>query len=417
MARIAVPRSSLPARRPRQTGFTLIEALIAMLVLAFGMLAVAGLHTALSHSSDIAKQRTEATRLAQAKMEELRAFQQLPAASGVFSYADIASGSDTPATMSNTSYERSWNVTEDPAFTQKTLRVIVQWADRQQDTADPAQRQSIALTSVISRSDPRDVGALGVPPIAARNKQPAYGMPPIATTGRYIGAGRSAIQLPSGGSYIVFNNVASTVVSRCSGTVTASTDASNVCSDPLSAYLISGFISGLPAGAFRGQPNGFSDDAQATAVRPALASGFRAAAPAECFVSRVPTTGNFPSEPGSPAPTAFVTTYYSYVCLVQPVAASGGAATWSGSLRITADAGSLMQSNDRICRLSWDQNGNGTIDINREHLDPYVNVTETLQGQNFIYVPRVDAATPAPCPPNATVNGVAVSYLPVNLIP
>ena len=108
-----------------------------MLVLAFGLLAVAGLQTTLAHSSDVAKQRTEATRLAQAKIEELRAYQQLAAAPGVVSYADIVGSSDTPATTTNTTFERSWTVTEDAALTQKILRVTVKWADRQQDPLDP----------------------------------------------------------------------------------------------------------------------------------------------------------------------------------------------------------------------------------------------------------------------------------------
>src|SRR5438093_2529904 len=46
-------------------GFTLIEALIGLLVLAFGMLAIAAFQTSLTRSGDVSKQRTEATRLAQ----------------------------------------------------------------------------------------------------------------------------------------------------------------------------------------------------------------------------------------------------------------------------------------------------------------------------------------------------------------
>ena len=91
-------------RRTRDAGFTLVEALIALLVLAFGMLAVAGLQTTLAHNADVARQRTEATRLAQARVEALRAYQQVGAASGAASYADIVGGSDTPETTTNTVY-------------------------------------------------------------------------------------------------------------------------------------------------------------------------------------------------------------------------------------------------------------------------------------------------------------------------
>ena len=65
--------------RPRSNarGFTILEALIALLVLSFGMLAIAGFQTTLSRSADLAKQRTEAMRLAQQKMEILRAYGQV----------------------------------------------------------------------------------------------------------------------------------------------------------------------------------------------------------------------------------------------------------------------------------------------------------------------------------------------------
>ena len=52
----------------RHGGFALIEALIALLVVAFGMLAIGAFHFTLSRASDVAKQRTEATRIAQSEI-------------------------------------------------------------------------------------------------------------------------------------------------------------------------------------------------------------------------------------------------------------------------------------------------------------------------------------------------------------
>jgi prepilin-type N-terminal cleavage/methylation domain-containing protein len=63
------------APRPGSTkGFTLLEALIALVVVAVGLLALAQLHgTALLYTAD-ARTRTQATKLAQAKLDNLKTF-------------------------------------------------------------------------------------------------------------------------------------------------------------------------------------------------------------------------------------------------------------------------------------------------------------------------------------------------------
>ncbi len=398
-------------RRARSTGFTLVEALISLLVLAFGMLAVVGLQTTLAHNADVARQRTEATRLAQARIEALRAYQQVGAASGAAGYADIVGGSDTPETMTNTVYERRWTVSDDPTLAHKLLQVTVRWADRRQDPADTAERQSVALTSMIARVDPKDAGSFGVLPVPEH--RPHHGMPPLPTVGRPLGDGRSAIQWPDGRSYIVWNPAMQIVERQCSGSVTATTDAASLCSDTPDAWLVTGTLSGLRSGAFRGAADGFESDAQASAVGLELVAGDRSPT-IQCQLSRVPADGLHPRPPDAPPPTRFVPGHYAYACLI-PVPASG-ARGWSGSLRVTRSAASLMQPNDAICRLSWDQDGSGEIDSAHEHPDPYSNVVGALHGQNFVWVERLDAAAPPPCPAAATVNGVPVSYALVNLI-
>ena len=61
----------------RVLGASLIEALVAMLVMALGLLAVTGIQSRLRQSGDAAKQRTEATRIAQAEMQRLRSYSVL----------------------------------------------------------------------------------------------------------------------------------------------------------------------------------------------------------------------------------------------------------------------------------------------------------------------------------------------------
>ena len=101
-------------RPPGHHGFVMLEALIALFVLAFGMLSIAGVQIVLSRSGDVAKQRSEATRLAEQQMERMRAFEQVAAASGKVAYADMATGSDIPTTTTNTTYARTWTVSGTP---------------------------------------------------------------------------------------------------------------------------------------------------------------------------------------------------------------------------------------------------------------------------------------------------------------
>ena len=63
-------------------GVALIEAMIAMLVMAFGTLALVGVQATLRLNSDIAKQRAEATRIALADLETARNFISVAAVAG-----------------------------------------------------------------------------------------------------------------------------------------------------------------------------------------------------------------------------------------------------------------------------------------------------------------------------------------------
>ena len=131
--------------RSNARGFTLIEALIALLVLSFGMLAIAGFQVTLTRSSDIAKQRSEATRLAQQKMEELRTYGQVAAdpaspPAHKFNYTEnvVSYTVATPERpvvgpdiiTSNATFTRTWSVTQNAADTEKQINVVVGWDDR-----------------------------------------------------------------------------------------------------------------------------------------------------------------------------------------------------------------------------------------------------------------------------------------------
>lgn len=152
-------------RAPRQRGTALIESLMAFLVLALGMWVVSRVQTHLRLHSEIARQRTEAVRLAQEDMESLRAFGSIEASATGRSYADIATSSKTIDSShgyaSQTTYTLTRSVTAAPVPQAKAVGIIVAWEDR---AGDP---QQVALHSMIGGNDPAYSGALGIVPARA----------------------------------------------------------------------------------------------------------------------------------------------------------------------------------------------------------------------------------------------------------
>src|SRR5882762_1654125 len=142
----------------RQRGFSLVEALIALLVLSLGVLAMSKLQSHLRLNADVATQRSEAVRLAQEELEAMRSFATLTAAKGTRSYADIAASSSTLAPGAsrpvNTSFHVDRAIGEGNGF--RTVSVAVDWPDRAGRT------QRIALQSVVAATPPGLAGALAL---------------------------------------------------------------------------------------------------------------------------------------------------------------------------------------------------------------------------------------------------------------
>jgi type IV pilus modification protein PilV len=85
-------------------GFSMIEVLIAVVVLGFGLMALAALQTSIIRSSAETKTQTVALQLAKDKVEDLRSFQTLAG------YQALTSGNDT-VIESAVNYARTWTVT------------------------------------------------------------------------------------------------------------------------------------------------------------------------------------------------------------------------------------------------------------------------------------------------------------------
>lgn len=109
-------------RRLRSSrGFTLIEIVVAIVMLTFGVLASASLTAALMRSNRGVTNRTRAVETLRLKVEDLQSQ----------AYVNIVSGNDT-ATIGGVTYSRAWTVTPDsPAANLKTVTLSVTWGDRQ----------------------------------------------------------------------------------------------------------------------------------------------------------------------------------------------------------------------------------------------------------------------------------------------
>ncbi|CRI67747.1 hypothetical protein THIOKS180010 [Thiocapsa sp. KS1] len=150
-------RQPVPAqrRRPPQRGFTLIEALIALVILSFGLFGLMQIQTRVMLKTGDSKAQTAAVNLAQEKLEELRARD----------YADIDSDEDLieAAAGDTTDFTRTWTVTErtDPPY--KEVSVTIDWTRPGQDTKD-AGFTTVTLTTYIAPSTLVELDAVGKEP-------------------------------------------------------------------------------------------------------------------------------------------------------------------------------------------------------------------------------------------------------------
>jgi len=114
-------------------GFTLLEALVALIILSFALLALAGLMITTTKNNASGNYVTEAATFAQDKLEELRAIK----------WENLFDGSNTDQQEGSTgiNYTRNWRVTTSGSL--KTITIDVNWNDR---TA-----HSIRLVSVLSQ--------------------------------------------------------------------------------------------------------------------------------------------------------------------------------------------------------------------------------------------------------------------------
>jgi len=107
--------SKVTMKKGNASGFTLVEVLIAIFILAFALLAMAQTQIMAIRGNAFANKTTTAVTLAQDKIEELKGL----------SYSSVINGSDSSGV-----YTRTWTVQNDtPSTDLKTVTVTVSWQD------------------------------------------------------------------------------------------------------------------------------------------------------------------------------------------------------------------------------------------------------------------------------------------------
>ena len=380
------------SRKGQQRGFSLAEALIVLLVMSFGMLALSGMQLSLSRNADVAKQRTEAMRLAQARIEEMRSF------TGIGTGAINWNGLDAmvnSTTTTNTSYTVASAMSGVDTDALRAVNVQVDWVDR---TGAP---QRVSLASVISQTDPRDPGFIGNPlPLNTPLKRPKNRNINIPIPALSLGDGRSSTQF-SPDYVVVYSNITAGVVQICNpvtagpiATVIEINDAiagnAGSCVD-IAGYILAGYI-GRSSGSVT-FPTGINHSG-ISRDQPFTGQGIR------CLFSDA-------TDQNTNALITVDNGYKYYVCVV-PLAAP---LLWSGTVRLggVPTTGSLI-----VCRYQYTQTA---VTVNERNIQPYVNVNMSMDEQNYQVATHGASPTSSlagsttACPSGMTVTGVSVGVV------
>ena len=347
--------------RRRDAGISLIEALIAMVIMAGGLAGLLSMQTSLARSVDVSKQRGEAVRLAQQQIESMRSFTKMVATPGHLAWADLAAGTDT--VLTNTSFTRSWAIGGSVDDSLRDVSVTLAWQDR------TGTNHSTMLQSVISNTDPADVGALGFPlPANTTLKRPKNRNLNIPVPAIDLGGGKSAYQLRADFA-VVFNNDSGFVVQTCDRVVLTEADLASGCT-AYNALILSGYISKTS-----------SSFPSTLGINTAGLTGLDSSRAVQCSLTNAvnQSTG------------ALISGYRFYLCILPMIAGT----TWSGTLRL---AGMATGTDYNACRFQYVAAAGSSPNL--RNVQPYVAVADSLDSQNYVLT------TSGSCP---TVDGLATT--------
>ena len=101
-------------------GFTLVESMLTLAIMAVGLLALAGLQITALRGNALSRSMTTAVSIAEQRLEQLK---NTP-------YSDIQAEAATQVTASNLHFTRQVTVTNGPLPKTKSVSVLVSWQDQ-----------------------------------------------------------------------------------------------------------------------------------------------------------------------------------------------------------------------------------------------------------------------------------------------
>lgn len=364
-------------RHPHHGGFTLVEVMVMLLVMAFGILALAGMQLMLASHADLSKQRTEAMRLAQERMERLRAFSGI--SSGTVNWDHLSTAVETVTT--NATFKVKPTLGGTTADPMRPLSVVVRWLDRtgtgsSVDEDGFAYNQAVRIDSVISKSDPSDSGFVSNPlPQNARTLRPYSRHLNIPVPGIDLGNGSTAYN-PSPHLAIIYNSATAAVLTTCTSPVTSVAQQASAGCTTYDAFTVAGYVNGPVSTQVQGMDYAALVAGSSTTPSAVPAPGVR------CAYGRAvdQNTG-----------ALLGVTEFFYICVVPVASLSTPGLVWSGTMRL----GGIPTDRDFfVCRYQY----NATqLSANQRNVQPYESVSETLDLQNY-YVGSGEGSDR--CPPS-----------------
>ena len=403
-----------------QRGFAILEALVAMLIMTIGVLSLAAMQTTINRYSSEAKLRSDATRLAEQKIEALRSFTGIAStiigqgatSATALNWNALASGADV-VSSTNAAYTRTWTLSGATTDPMRGIQVAMAWTNR------AGESQSLTLSSVISQTDPADSGFLGYPlPLNTNLKRPKDRNLDIPVRSVDLGTGQSGLRYGTGGQYLVFSNVSGDVVKICTppsltaGSTDAqiisaltSADSGTASCTTLSGYIVAGYIkkgNSVSNTDWNAVKDNLGIDTSILAQGNNLHNAGATAISCNVQDATNQNTG------------AVISDWKSYICVIPLTAPGAGVApTWSGRILVSGPSTWRGAAKYFICRFEYTAT-NSFTDPNLRNVQNYLNVNKSIDQQNYLLGTSANATdTSAPtCPTTEmTVAGVSTGVL------